>query len=121
MSLATPEPIRRLQIKLHVKAKNEPTCRFHQLYDKVYREDILAHAYLLCKSNGGAAGVDGATFEDIEKQGRVEWLAAVRKELHEKTYRPDAVRRVMIPKPGGGERPWASRPFGTGWCKPPPS
>ena len=105
MSLVTPEPIRRLQIKLYVKAKNEPTFRFYQLYDKVYREDILAHAYLLCKSNGGASGVDGVTFEDIEQQGREEWLAAVRKELHDQTYRPDAVRRVMIPKPGGGERP----------------
>lgn len=105
MSLATPEKIRRLQRKLYVKAKNEPTCRFHQLYDKVYREDILEHAYLLCKSNGGAPGVDGVSFEDIEKQGWMDWLAAVRKELHDQTYRPDAVRRVMIPKPGGGERP----------------
>jgi RNA-directed DNA polymerase len=105
MSLATPDQIRRLQRKLYVKAKNEPTCRFHQLYDKVYREDILEHAYLLCKSNGGAPGVNGVNFADIEKQGRAEWLAAVRKELHDKTYRPDAVRRVMIPKPGGGERP----------------
>jgi RNA-directed DNA polymerase len=105
MSLATPEKIRRLQRKLYVKAKGEPAFRFYQLYDKVYREDILAHAYLLCKSNGGASGVDGATFEDIEQQGRMEWLAAVRKELYDQTYRPDAVRRVMIPKPGGGERP----------------
>jgi RNA-directed DNA polymerase len=105
MSLATPDKIRRLQRKLYVKAKNEPTCRFHQLYDKVYREDILEHAYLLCKSNSGAPGVDGVSFEDIEKRGRKEWLAAVRKELHDKAYRPDAVRRVMIPKPGGGERP----------------
>jgi RNA-directed DNA polymerase len=101
MSLATPEKIRRFQCKLYVKAKNEPTCRFHQLYDKVYREDILEHAYRLAKSQKGAPGVDGVSFEGIEKQGEAEWLAAVRKELHDKTYRPDPVRRVMIPKPGG--------------------
>lgn len=105
MSLVTPERIRRLQRKLYVKAKGEPSFRFYQLYDKVYREDILEHAYLLCKSNGGAPGVDGVTFEGIEEQGLTEWLAGLRKELHDKTYRPSAVRRVMIPKPGGGERP----------------
>lgn len=104
MSLETPEKIRRLQRKLYVKAKNEPSFRFYQLYDKVYREDILDHAYRLCRSNGGAAGVDGVTFADIESRGLAEWLAALRKDLHDQTYRPSAVRRVMIPKPGGGER-----------------
>jgi RNA-directed DNA polymerase len=105
MSLATPEKIRSLQRKLYLKAKCEPSFRFYQLYDKVWREDIVLHAYLLCKSNGGASGVDGMTFEQIETQGREQWLAKLRKELHDKTYRPDPVRRVMIPKPGGGERP----------------
>lgn len=105
MSLTTPERIRRLQCKLYVKAKAEPSFRFHQLYDKIYRGDILEHAYFQCKSNGGSSGVDGVSFADIEKQGRQEWLAALQKELHDKTYRPSAVRRVMIPKPGGGERP----------------
>jgi RNA-directed DNA polymerase len=105
MRLTTPERIRRLQRKLYVKAKAEPTCRFHQLYDKVYREDILEHAYRLAKSQHGAAGVDGVSFADIEAQGEGRWLAALREELHDKTYRPDPVRRVMIPKPGGGERP----------------
>jgi RNA-directed DNA polymerase len=105
MSLTTPESIRRLQRKLYVKAKVEPTCRFHQLYDKVYREDILAHAYRLAKSQNGAPGVDGVSFTDIETRGEGPWLAALGKELHDKTYRPDPVRRVMIPKPGGGERP----------------
>ncbi len=105
MSLATPEKIRNLQRKLYLKAKQEPGFRFYQLYDKVYRADILEHAYLLCKSNGGSSGVDGVTFEQIEASGRVEWLERLGKELHDKTYRPDPVRRVMIPKPGGGERP----------------
>jgi RNA-directed DNA polymerase len=105
MSLATPEKIRNLQRKLYLKAKQEPAFRFYQLYDKVYRADILEHAYLLCKSNGGSSGVDEVTFEQIEASGRAEWLDRLGKELHDKTYKPDPVRRVMIPKPGGGERP----------------
>ncbi len=105
MSLVTPEKISQFQRKLYVKAKSEPAYRFFQLYDKVYRADILEHAYRLCRSNGGKPGVDGMTFGDIESMGEEQWLAALRKELHERTYKPDAVRRVMIPKPGGGERP----------------
>ncbi len=100
MSLTTPERIRRLQRKLYVKAKVEPTCRFHQLYDKVYRQNILEHAYRLAKSQNGAPGVNGVSFADIEAWGEGSWLAALGKELHDKTYRPDPVRRVMIPKPG---------------------
>jgi len=105
MSLATPSKIRDLQIKLYRKAKNEPGYRFYQLYDKMYREDILFHAYALAKSNDGAAGVDGQSFGEIETKGLEEWLTGIREELRAKTYRPQAVRRVMIPKPGGGERP----------------
>lgn len=105
MSLATPEKIRRLQRKLYVKAKQEPHFRFYQLYDKIYRPDILAHAYALCRANGGSPGVDGVTFEQIESQGMTEWLARLEEDLHDKKYEPDPVRRVMIPKPGGGERP----------------
>src|SRR5204862_3275606 len=86
-------------------AKNEPQYRFYLLYDKMYREDILAHAYELVRANKGAPGVDGQTFADIESQGLAEWLKGIREELHTKTYRPQPVRLVMIPKPGGGERP----------------
>jgi len=105
VSLRTPEKIRELQRKLYRKAKEEPAFRFYQLYDKVYRDDILEHAWRLVKENGGAPGVDEQTFEDIERAGLTEWLAALREALKGKTYRPDPVRRVMIPKPGGGERP----------------
>ena len=105
MSLATPESIRRLQRKLYLKAKAEPAFRFYVLYDKVWREDILAHAWALAKANGGVAGVDDVTFAEIEAAGVQEWLAGLREELRSRTYRPQPVRRVMIPKPGGGERP----------------
>src|SRR5450755_2743578 len=105
MSLETPIKIRMLQRKLYQKAKGEPNYRFYLLYDKMYREDILAHAYALVKSNQGAPGVDGQTFWGIETLGLEEWLNGLRTDLRAKTYQPQAVRRVMIPKPGGGERP----------------
>jgi RNA-directed DNA polymerase len=105
MSLATPEKIRIFQRKLYRKAKVEPEYRFYLLYDKICREDILRHAYDLARANAGSPGVDGVTFAAIEKAGIEAWLAGLRKELTEKTYRPAPVRRVMIPKPGGGERP----------------
>jgi len=106
VSLATPPKLRRLQEALYTKAKQEPAYRFYLLYDKVCRADILAHAYALAKQNGGAPGVDGVTFEDIEAAGLEPWLAAVGEALRTETYRPQPVRRVLIPKPGGlGERP----------------
>jgi RNA-directed DNA polymerase len=106
MSLATPIAIRTLQRKLYRKAKAEPAFRFYLLYDKIYREDILHHAYALARTNAGAPGVDGITFAAIEEAGLEKWLAGLREELVSKTYHPDPVRRVMIPKPNGeGERP----------------
>jgi len=105
MSLATPEKIRSLQRKLYCKAKAEPAFRFYVLYDKICREDILRHAYGLARDNAGAPGVDGVSFAEIEEQGLEAWLAGLREDLASRTYRPDPVRRVMIPKPDGGERP----------------
>jgi RNA-directed DNA polymerase len=99
VSLQTPDKVRRLQRKLYCKAKQEPEYRFYLLYDKVYREDTLRHAYRLVRQSGGAAGADGERLEDIESQGEENWLTRVREELREKTYRPDPVKRVIIPKP----------------------
>ncbi|MFL5162712.1 MAG: hypothetical protein ACJ8CZ_09715 [Microvirga sp.] len=104
MSLGTPEKIRILQRKLYCKAKAQPAFRFYGLHDKICRDDILRHAYGLARANAGAPGVDGISFEQIEAQGLEAWLAGLREELVLKTYRPDPVRRVMIPKPDGGER-----------------
>jgi RNA-directed DNA polymerase len=105
VSLQTPERVRRLQRALYVKAKSEPAYRFYLLYDKVYREDILSYAYRVSRAARGAPGVDGVTFAAIERAGLDEWLAGLRRALQDKTYRPDPVRRVLIPKPDGGERP----------------
>jgi RNA-directed DNA polymerase len=106
MSLTTPDNIRTLQRKLYLKAKAEPDYRFYLLYDKIYRPDILLHAYDLVCANKGAPGVDGVTCAVIEAAGREKWLAGIATELRTKTYQPQPVRRVMIPKPGGdGERP----------------
>jgi RNA-directed DNA polymerase len=105
MSLETPDKIRSLQRKLYRKAKAEPAFRFYILYDKVCREDILLHAYAVARANAGASGVDGVTFGEIEASGVEAWLAGLHEDLVSKNYRPDPVRRVSIPKPGGGERP----------------
>jgi len=107
MSLTTPPSVQKLQTALHDKAKGSPNFRFYALYDKVYREDVLAFAYDCCKANRGAAGVDGQTFEDIEEYGLKKWLDELTQELKSRTYRPQPVRRVWIPKPDGKQRPLA--------------
>src|SRR6201993_1537894 len=105
LSLSTPESVQKLQTALHDKAKEAPNFRFYALYDKVYRKDVLAFAYECCKANGGAAGVDGRTFEDIEAYGKERWLDELAQELKSRTYQPLPVRRVYIPKPDGKQRP----------------
>jgi RNA-directed DNA polymerase len=105
MSLQPPESVRKLQEALHTKAKGAPSYRFYALYDKMYRRDVLIHAYERCRANRGAAGVDGQTFEDIEASGLETWLDELTEELRQKTYRPQAVRRVWIPKADGKQRP----------------
>jgi RNA-directed DNA polymerase len=101
MSLITPVSVQKLQTALHAKAKESPRYRFHAVYDKVYRKDFLEHAYHCSKANGGAAGVDGQKFEDIEAYGEQRWLDELAQELKEHTYRPLAIRRVYIPKADG--------------------
>src|SRR4051794_1621087 len=105
MSLTPPASVQKLQTALHAKAKGSPGYRFYAVYDKVYRQDVLAFAYDCCKSNQGAAGVDGQAFEDIEAYGLGRWLGELAQELRDRTYRPAAVRRVYIPKPDGKQRP----------------
>lgn len=109
MSLTPPPKVRKLQDALHSKAKSAPGYRFYALYDKLYREDILRFAYDRCKANGGAPGVDGLSFEDIETQGLDTWLGELTEELRKQTYQAQPVRRVNIPKDG---QPGKFRPLG---------
>src|SRR6201981_507871 len=104
-NLTTPASVQKLQTALHDKAKESPDVRFHALYDKAYREDRLAFAYCCGNTNGGAAGVDGQTFEDIEAYGKERWLDELAQELKNRTYQPLPVRRVYIAKPDGKQRP----------------
>ena len=90
---------------LHAKAKAQADYRFYALYDKISREDILAHAYAQCRSNKGAPGVDGQDFADIDAYGVERWLAELALALREETYRPEPIRRVFIPKANGKLRP----------------
>ena len=104
--LTTPESIRTLQRKLYRKAKQEPAYRFYALYDKVYRADILSHAYRLVRANKGSAGIDGVTFEAIENaEGETAFIAELQEALKSKSYAPSPVKRVMIPKADGSKRP----------------
>jgi RNA-directed DNA polymerase len=105
VSLTPPPKVRKLQETLHAKAKRAPGYRFYALYDKVYRWDVLFHAYQRCAANGGAAGSDGQTFEGVLAYGLIQWLDELVEELRNETYRPQAVRRVYIPKADGKQRP----------------
>lgn len=104
-NLSTPNSVQKLQTALHAKAKSEAGFRFYALYDKIYREDVLAHAYAQCRSNKGAPGVDRQDFADIEAYGVERWLAELAIALREGTYRPEPIRRVWIPKANGKLRP----------------
>jgi len=101
----TPLKVGKLQQALHVKAKEEPEFRFYQLYDKIYRWDVLVHAYRSCRANAGAAGVDGLTFDKIEAKGVKQWLEELAVDLRKKIYSADPVRRVWIAKANGKLRP----------------
>jgi len=104
-NLATPISVQKLQTALHAKAKSEPGFRFYALYDKIYREDILRHAYAQCRSNNGAPGVDAQDFEAVEAYGVERWLGELALALREEKYRPEPIRRVFIPKANGKLRP----------------
>jgi group II intron reverse transcriptase/maturase len=87
------------------KRRENPAFRFYSLYDKVHRRDVLEYAYACCHANQGAAGVDSERFEDIETYGVERWLGELADTLRKKTYRPQALRRVYVPKPNGKLRP----------------
>jgi len=106
MRLVTPlDSVQTLQTTLQTKAKREPATRFYSLWDKVCMEEILLVAYRRCRANRGAPGCDGQSFEQIEKQGRDQWLERLRQELRAKQYQPKPLLRVWIPKANGGQRP----------------
>ena len=105
MRLPPPVKVGKLQTALHTKAKNSPDYRFYALYDKVYRRDVLEWAFVRCLRNGGVPGVDGQSFDDIEKLGRDQWLDELAEELRKGTYHPQPVRRAFIPKGDGKQRP----------------
>ena len=104
-NLSTPKSVQKLQVALHAKAKTEAGYRFYALYDKIYREDILTHAFAQCRANKGAPGVDGQDFADVEAYGAQRWLGELALALKEETYRPDPIRLVFIPKANGKLRP----------------
>lgn len=104
-NLSTPKSVQKLQTALHAKAKAEAGYRFYALYDKISRDDILAHAYAQCRANKGAPGVDGQDFADVESYGVDRWLGELALALRQETYRPDPIRRVFIPKANGKLRP----------------
>ena len=98
------DKVRGLQRKLYRAAKQQRGRRFHALYDKIHRRDVLERAWKEVAAHGGAAGVDGVTIEMIREQGVQEFLSVLEAELREGIYRPLAVKRVAILKASGGER-----------------
>jgi RNA-directed DNA polymerase len=104
-NLEIPTGVQKLQEALHAKAKRSPDYRFYSLYDKLYRDDVMAEAYRRCRANGGSAGVDRQRFEDIEEYGEKRWLDELKQELKDKRYQSEAIRRVWIPKANGKLRP----------------
>ena len=99
------ERVRLLQLKLYFKAKQEKEYKFYILYDKVFLDYILEEAYKRSKAKNGSPGIDNQTFADVEKYGRGEFLSELKEELRTRTYKPLAVKRVMIEKESGGKRP----------------
>ena len=104
-NLSTPLTVQKLQTALHEKAKSEAGYRFYALYDKIIRQDVLAHAWAQCRSNKGAPGVDGQDFADVEEYGVQRWLGELALALKKETYQPQPIRRVFIPKANGKLRP----------------
>jgi group II intron reverse transcriptase/maturase len=96
---------RQLQRKLYLAAKRSRNRRFHALYDRMFRPDVLWRAWEEVRRKGGSAGVDGVTIEDVERQGVQEFLGQIERDLKAKKYRPQPVLRVHIPKSDGGRRP----------------
>ena len=115
-SLATADTVRKPRTALHAQAKGDPAFRFYALSDKVRRQDVVEAAWQAVRRNGGACGVDGETVAAVEELGVERWLGELARELREDSYRPRAVRQVLIPKKQPGPfRPWAYRACGTGW------
>jgi retron-type reverse transcriptase len=111
-NLSTPISVQKLQMALHAKAKAEPGFRFYALYDKISRDDVLAHAWAQCRSNKGAPGVDGQDFADVDAYGVQRWLGELALALRQETYRPDPIRRVFIPKANSTAKSPKLRPLG---------